>query len=322
MRFVICCLLVLGHGHAFAQSATQSAALPDGLGNHVVMDQVVTDVASAAEIDSDALENEVELRRFKRQALQNISVSSGWMADVEDSGLSGSFLDTSIGTGIPLGSFDNILGVKPRFRIDWIDAEPSIDIPSELYQFELQFFYRRPIRDRLSAMAILSPAIRSDLTTSEDAFRVFALALLNWECVSDKLTLSFGAVYLGRADLPVVPAIGMSWSPTRRSKFDLRFPESRFSYRLAKDGGHSETWSYLSAGLGGNTWAVTRQNQATDELSLRDLRLMAGIEKLRDGGGGWFAQTGYALDRRIEYESDQTEQSLGDGFLLQAGWRY
>ncbi len=140
---------------------------------------------------------EVELSRFKRQALQSVSASGGYMGDLGGSGLSSGFLDLSIGSGIPLGSFDNILGVKPRFRVDWVDADASLDIPSTLYQFELQFFYRRPIHDRLSAMMIFSPGVRSDLTTSDDAFRVFALGLLNWECIPDRLTLSGGAVYLG-----------------------------------------------------------------------------------------------------------------------------
>ncbi|MGB7326678.1 MAG: hypothetical protein WBD31_17515, partial [Rubripirellula sp.] len=134
--------------------------------------------------DSD----EIELSRFKKQALQSIAVSAGYMADADGNGFNGSYLDASIGSGIPLGSFDNIVGVRPRFRVDWFDAAPTIDIPSELYQFELQFFYRRPISERLSAMAIVSPSIRSDLTTSDNAFRVFALALLNWQCIPDRLT--------------------------------------------------------------------------------------------------------------------------------------
>ncbi len=265
---------------------------------------------------------EAELTRFKKKALQSVSISAGWMADSSGEGLSGSYLDASIGSGIPLGNFDNIVAVKPRFRVDWVNAEPTIEIPSELYQFELQFFYRRPIRDRLSAMAIFSPSVRSDLTTSDNAFRVFALGLLNWECVPERLTLSGGAVYLGRADLPVLPAIGLTWTPSRKAKLDLRFPSSRLSYRLAKDGRRSEKWAYLSAGLGGNTWAVTRDSSLTDELSLRDFRLLLGVEKLLDGGGGWFLESGYAFNRQLEYESEDTELKLGDGILLRGGWRY
>lgn len=279
-------------------------------------------VSAVTELACDQVAGEIELNRFKKQALQSVSVRGGSVFGFDDSELDSSFLDLGIGTGIPLGSFDNILGVQPRFRVDWIDAAPNIEVPTELYEFELQFFYRRPIRERLSMMAIVSPSIRSDLTTSDNAFRVFALGLLNWECIPDRLTLSGGAVVLGRADLPVLPAIGMVWTPNRKTKVDLRFPLTRISYRLAKQGAQSETWAYLSGGLGGNTWAVTRNNGQADELSLRDYRLMMGIERIIDGGGGCFAELGIALGRRLEYEWNDLEISFDDAALIRAGWRY
>lgn len=269
-----------------------------------------------------ACSDEIELSRFKKQALQSISLSGGAIYEGDQGDLNQSFIDVGVGTGIPLGSFDNILGVTPRARIDWIDAASGLDIPDVLYAFELQFFYRRPIHERLSFLTIFSPSIRSDLTTSKKAFRVFALGLLNWECVPHQLMLSAGAVVLGRADLPVLPAVGVVWTPNQRTKFDLRFPLTRFSYRLAKDGGRSETWAYLSGGIGGNTWAVTRESEATDELSLRDYRLVVGIERLVDGGGGCFVEVGGAVGRRLEYENDDTELTFGDAGLLRAGWRY
>jgi hypothetical protein len=136
------------------------------------------------------------------------------------------------------------------------------------------------------------------------------------------LMLSAGAVVLGRADLPVLPAFGIVWTPNRVTKLDLRFPLTRFSYRLAKDGGRSETWAYLSGGLGGNTWAVTRESNATDLLSLRDYRLVIGIERLVDGGGGCFFEAGGAFGRRLEYENDGSELKFSDAGLLRAGWRY
>lgn len=265
---------------------------------------------------------EIPVNRFKKQALQSVSISSGLLVDLGDERLNSQFLDVSIGSGIPLGSFDNLLGVKPRFRIDWIDAIESIDVPQELYQFELQFFYRRVIRERLSAMLIFSPSIRSDLTTSDEAFRVFALGLINWDAIPDRLTLSAGAVFLGRADLPVVPAIGLTWTPHRKTRLELRFPTTKLAHRIEKNGGQSETWAYTSIGLGGNTWAVTRQGGGTDELSLRDFRLLAGIEKIVDGGGGWFVQGGYAFGRRIEFENDESEIDLDDALVFQGGWRY
>jgi hypothetical protein len=287
-----------------------------------------SDLTSAAQperqlrSDDELLPEEIELSRFKKQALQSVSVAAGGVFELDDRQLNSSFLDLGIGTGIPMGSFDNILGVTPRFRVDWIESAPQIDIPEQLYEFELQFFYRRTIRDRLSLLAIVSPAIRSDLSTSDEAFRLFSLGLLNWECIPDRLTLSAGAVVLGRADLPVLPALGVVWTPNPRTKLDLRFPLTRLSSRVSKHGGESETWVYLAGGIGGNTWAVTRATDEVDELSLRDYRLTAGWERLVNGGGGCFAELGLALGRRLEYERSNSTLSFDDAALISAGWRY
>lgn len=288
--------------------------------------------------------NKQPIRRFKKQAIQSVSVSGGWLGATRGNDLSSSFFETTIGLGVPLGligrkfagsdpkalrhrteqvsNAPNILGITPSFRVDYIDAAPGIDVPAELFETGVNFFYRKPINDRWSAVAIVRPSVRSDFTTSDKAFRIFGLGLLNWDYKPDVLSLSFGAVYLDRADLPLLPAVGLTWTPKPTTKLDLRFPQSKLAFRLAKDGSNSETWSYVTAGLGGNTWAVTRASGLTDELSLQDVRLMFGVDHLTDGGGGWFAEFGYAFNRRIEYESTDAEVDLSDGILLQAGCRY
>ncbi len=265
---------------------------------------------------------EVEVPRFKQQAIQRVAIQSGGLLATDDDDLSSGFLEASIRTGIPLGSFDNILGITPAFRVDWIDAADGIDIPTELYEAGLEFFYMRPLSERWKLMAIVRPAIRSDFTTDDNALRVFGLGLLIYECIAQQLSLSFGAVYLDRADLSVLPAVGLVWTPRPQSRLELQFPRSRFAHRIAKNGAASETWSYLSAGIGGNTWAVTRASGETDELTLSDIRLLAGLEKIVAGGGGWFVEAGWAFNRKIEYEASDTEIGLSDGVLVQAGWAY
>ena len=283
------------------------------------------DIHQSGFATSDVIERlgaEAPLRKFKKQAIQSVSVSSGWTGATTGNDLSNGHLETSIGLGVPMGSFDNILGVTPSFRVDWMDADPALDIPAELYETGVQFFWRKPLNERWSAMAIVGPAYRGDFTTSRRAFRVFGLGLLSWQCRPETLSLSFGAVYLDRADIPLLPAVGLTWTPNPATSLDIRFPESRFSYRLRKNGAASETWAYLSGGIGGNTWAATRRSGRPDEVSLRDLRLMAGVEYNLDGGGRWLVEAGYAFNRRLEYESSSSEISLSDAFLLQAGWSY
>ena len=288
---------------------------------------------------------EVPILRFKKQAIQKVAVAGGWLIATGGNDLSSSYFETSIGVGVPPGLIrrklsgadepscgaesanaeggdPEILGMTPAFRVDFIDAAQGLDVPAELCETGVSFFYRRSLNDRLSAMAIVRPSVRSDFTTSDNAFRLFGLGLLTWDCVPEELSLSFGAVYLDRADLPLLPAVGLTWMPQTTTRLELQFPQSRLAWRLAKDGGASETWAYLSTGIGGNTWAVTRADGRTDELSLGDIRLLLGLDHVIDGGGGWFAEFGYAFKRHVEYQSTQTKIHLSDGIMLQAGWRY
>ena len=307
-----------------------------------------TDPYEANSHDPDQIFNqpvELPVVRYKKQAIQKVTVAGGWLVATESNDLSSRYLETSMSIGIPLGlvrrqlsgatersliaepatadtGIPEILSITPAFRVDFIDAAQGIDVPVELYETGVSFFYRKSISDRLSVMAIVRPSVRSDFTTSDNAFRLFGLGLLTWDCVPEELSISFGAVYLDRADLPLLPAVGLTWMPRPSTRLELQFPQSRLAWRLAKDGAVSETWTYLSAGIGGNTWGVTRSDGTTDELSLGDIRLLLGLDHVVEGGGGWFAEFGYAFNRHIEYQSTQTKINLSDGIVIQAGWRY
>jgi hypothetical protein len=310
-RNVLLLTLLLAHGIALpGNQARAQFALP-------------TPPESREEESWSRTHNEEPVNRFRKQALQTVTVSGGYLAAVSGD-LNQGFVEAAVKLGVPLGDFDHILGVTPSFRTDFLnlDAELGTDVPPELFETGVTFFYREPINEQISVMGIVRPSIRSDFRTSQNAFRLFGLVLANWECVPDELTLSAGAIFLDRADLPLLPAVGLTWTPQPKFKADLQFPTSKLSFRLAKDGSQSETWSYLSAGIGGNTWAVSRASGVSDELTLRDIRLVLGVDHLTDGGGGWFAEVGYVFNRKIEYEVDQSQFDLSNGVVLQAGWRY
>lgn len=267
-------------------------------------------------------EDEAPVSRFKKRALQRVDVSGGWLRSTGGD-INSAYLRTSFAVGMPIkGDLDNVVGVIPSFRVDFLDAQPQFDVPEELFETGVAFLWRRKINDRWSFLGQVQPSIRSDFTTGDNAVRIFGMALWTCQYVPDKLSVTVGAVVLGRNDLPALPAIGFNWTPDARTKVEIGLPRSRFAKRIAKDGAQSETWSYVSGAIGGNTWAVTRQSGLTDELSLRDLRAMVGIEHIMDGGGGCFAEAGYSFFRKIEYESTETEIELSDGFVVQAGWAW
>jgi Domain of unknown function (DUF6268) len=267
--------------------------------------------------------DEKPLPRFKKQAVQKVSFSGGWLGSVNRKDLSSTFASAGITLGMPLGSMDNILAVTPSFRTDWINTHRSIEVPNELFDVSLDLFHTRKLNDRWKMLAMVRPSHRGDFKTTDNAVKVFGLGLFIWDYIPDRLAINLGAVYLGRSDITALPAVGLSWTPNTRNRLELQFPRTRLFHRLRKDGANSELWSYLTLGIGGNTWAVTRTSGVADELALRDLRLTTGLERLVAGGGGWFVETGLAVDRSLEYLSNPASKiSLSNGVIFSAGWTY
>lgn len=262
------------------------------------------------------------IERYKRGFFQRLEFSGGWLVPFEND-IETRHLAASLSVAVPLGNLENILVVTPSFRVDQNESSLALEIPNELYTTGLGLLYRREWNDRWSTLLLGEPQLRTDFESSENEVRIFALALAQWQWIPDVLELSFGAVYLGRDDLPaVLPAAGVVWRPTPEWTFEAIFPRPRIAYRLAKESDQAETWAYLQGALGGNTWNVKRSSGAEDRFSAKDYRAMLGIERVLKGGGGVFVETGYVFGRHVEYEIGLEEQDLSDGWTIQGGIRF
>ena len=84
--------------------------------------------------------NEEPLRRFKKQAIQRLAVSSGYLTEGENSSTHRWFA-TEIGTGIPLGNFENILATEVAFRNDVLTLPAAEFNRSSLYELICSLFF-------------------------------------------------------------------------------------------------------------------------------------------------------------------------------------
>ncbi|GAA5507184.1 hypothetical protein [Novipirellula caenicola] len=266
---------------------------------------------------------ETTVPRFRQSFYQGAELLGGYLHDTGDAagGLDITFEEVRAGFAVPLGSLENILVLRPYFRADHLNGPQTVDLPGTLYNTGVTFFNRKQWSTMVSTTLVITPSIRSDFTTDENALRLFGLGLVNWQCRPD-LSFSFGAVYLDRVDLPLLPAAGATWTPTPWWKIDAMLPRPRIARRLSKDGGNSESWAYLGGTLGGNTWAVTRDNGTPDELTLSDVRLFVGYEWVQAGNRGFFIESGCALNRSIEFESSDMEIDLDDALFVEASIKF
>lgn len=276
---------------------------------------------------------EIELENFRRGFFQGGELLGGFLTDGSDGslgpgqrgGLEETFWELRLSTGIPLGSLDHLLGVRPFFRAEHFDGPTGTDVPEMLYSTGVSLFHRKRWNERVSSIVIATPAVRSDFTTSKNAFRLFGLGLVNWQC-RDDLSLALGAVYFDRSDLGVLPAFGLTWTPSPQWKVDLMMPRPQINRRLWVQPGQAEGWAFVGGSIGGNTWAVTREGGARDgqkdELTVNGLRVFGGYETLVTGNRGWGMEVGYVFNRSLEYEREAVEYDLHDAVFLEASWKF
>lgn len=164
--------------------------------------------------------------------------------------------------------------------------------------------------------------------TSSDAWRftggVFAIYKK-----SPQLSWTFGAIALGRSDLPVVPAVGAVWLPQPGTRVDLILPNPKVNFLLSDDG-QRQQWAYLGAGLNGNTWGYERPGFGDDTLTYSDVRCVVGWESRPSAptnapyvpGRKYGVEFGYAFSRDLEFEDEAIEISLDNAFTVRLSTRY
>jgi hypothetical protein len=266
--------------------------------------------------------DDTAVRRYRKGFFQRFKFSGSWIDRAGDDGLGISNLDTSLTVAVPLGSFENLLLVTPGFEVDYLNGPAQIDVPPRLYDVGMDLMWRKQFNDRWGTMVAVRPAMASDFETSQDAFRITGRALATWQWVPERLSLLFGVVYLDRNDLPILPGVGLIWTPTPDWRLDLIFPRPKLARRLVFLPRQREDWVYLGGALGGRTWSVERQPGVPDQLTLRDYRLYLGWERIVDGGSGLFVEAGYVFGRELEYEVLPLTQSFDDALMIRGGVTY
>ncbi len=262
------------------------------------------------------------IRRNRRAMVQNVELTGGYIAQDSSDSFGYSFASSAITLVAPLGHEDRLLVAIPRFRTDWIDGPIAIDMPARLYSASVDIGFRWKMSPEWALIGGVQPGWYTDDQSDSKGQRLGALLLVTHELVPETLTLSAGIARLDCNDIDLIPAGGVTWIPNPETRFDLVFPRPKISRRIGHVPYMQEDWAYIGASFGGGTWAVRRDSGMDDELTMRDFRLLAGVERILDGGSGFNAEVGYVFNRHIEYASDEIQVDFGNSFIVETGIRF
>lgn len=255
-----------------------------------------------------------------------IGASAEWMVGTD---VRLSTYGTSLKLPLLLGSKSPPPIVKIGFAYTDLSTGELLGVPEELYEYSAGMSWIKRINERWAVRTMLGVDFATDnFNTSSDAWRftggVFAIYKR-----SPRLSWTFGAIALGRSDLPVVPAIGAVWLPNPTTRIDLILPNPKANFLLA-DNGTRQHWAYLGGGLNGNTWAFERPGLVDDTLTYSDLRLVAGWEMRPSApvnapyvvGRKYIVEVGFAFSRDLEFENDSIEVSLDEAITFRLSTQF
>ena len=160
--------------------------------------------------------------------------------------------------------------ISAGFSFTDLMAPADLDLPPALYDFTLGASWMRRIRDQWMLRIMLGAAFATDLNhTSGDAWQLRGGLFAIYDCRPD-LQFLVGAVATGRADIPVLPGLGVLWRPTPTCHVNLLMPRPRVSF-LVLDRGDRQHWMFIGAGLSGGTWACETKG-IDDKITYREWR--------------------------------------------------
>lgn len=221
--------------------------------------------------------------------------------------------------------------VTPGFAVNWLEGPlsgPPIlgppamaggpDLPSQLYDAYLDFAWYPRCYEWLGGELGFRTGVWSDFdNVNSDSIRLLGRALASVS-VSPNLDILFGAVYLDRVDVKLLPAGGVYYRPTPEWDMYLVFPNPKVRKFLTAIG-NSKWYGYAAGEYGGGSWTVQRQT-TEDRIDINDIRVSGGLE--------WETQTmirghievGYVFDREVVFVSgDPPNFRPDDTIMLRAG---
>ena len=234
------------------------------------------------------------------------------------------------------GPSSNPLRVSPGFAFHWWGGPKTffVDLPPRVYDAFLAVDYCSNQCNQTGFETDFTIGVFSDFKNLDSYALRMEGVLLGWFRPNQTHTFKFGAEYLGRQRIKILPAFGVFITPTPDYRLDLYFPRPRIAQRV-RSFTNGELWCYISSEYGGGSWAVERNGyyaksmaeavpprSSKDRVDINDIRSVIGFEYLSPRGRTAFFEVGYVSNRDIILRSgNPTEKiDLRDTIMMRSGF--
>lgn len=214
------------------------------------------------------------------------------------------------------------LSSQTGWGITWLNGPQTMDLPPQLYHFTLDVGGLSELGESWIWDVAVTPGWFTDGENRRpEAFRLMGRAAAYYR-LDETRQLGLGMVYLNRDDIPALPVAGMIWQSEEAGfRHELIFPRPRLSWRW-KETLSASRWGYVGAELGGGSWAIKRADRTPDVVTLRDYRLLGGVEFHRHGGLWAAIEAGLVFGRSVESRTGQGDYAPPATGLLRLWFQY
>ncbi len=240
----------------------------------------------------------------------------------EPTDLSINDIETSITMTVPNFLFtQQPLYLTPAFALHLWDGPYGIsaDLPANAYSAYLDSQWSTNPQLQLGAELGVRVGVYSDFKTfNSHSFRVQGMGLGTLK-LTPTVTAKLGVMYINRNQVKLLPAGGFVWQPNPKTRFDIFFPQPRFS-QMITNLNQGELWWYVNGEYGGGAWTIQRTAGTNDRIDINDIRVGLGLEWHGPKDLDLFFEGGFVFYREVVYVDNPLDTfKPGDGYYVRGG---
>ena len=256
--------------------------------------------------------------------LQRLRGSHTWVGG--DSGLDVEWHTTEVdGTfGFPFLWTNTPLFLTPGIAahfVDGPDATPGAfsDLPDSLFDAFLDVGWQPQITPQFGVDLGVRVGVYGEWDEiNDDSIRVMGRGLAIFTS-SPQFEWRIGVIYVDRLDVKILPAGGLIWTPNPDWRWEVIFPQPKLAWRVTTIG-LTDWWFYVAGEYGGGQWTLERffspPAPVTDTVDYSDLRVILGLEWIRNKRLRGNVEVGYVFNREVQYRSGVGNFDPDDTFMV------